>query len=147
MPRVRLELPEKFDFSVTIPIRITDINYGGHLGNDAFLTIIHEARVQFLASFGYTEINIEGRSIIMADAAIVYRSEAHYGERLCVDVAVQHFSSVGCDLVYRLSDQATGREVARARTGIVFFDYEKRKPVEVPPKFREKFESGGTIVV
>lgn len=147
MPRIRLELPAKFHFSTIIPIRITDINYGGHLGNDVFLTLIHEARVQFLASHNYTEIDIEGESIIMADAAIVYRSEVHYGERLCVDVAVQDFSTFGCDVLYRLSDQASGREVARAKTGIVFFDYKQRKPVEVPRKFREKFEPTQPLMV
>jgi hypothetical protein len=45
-----------------------DINYGGHLGNDAVLSLVHEARVRFLKQQGYTENNIEGAGIIMADA-------------------------------------------------------------------------------
>ncbi|MBM4170107.1 MAG: thioesterase [Ignavibacteria bacterium] len=147
MPRIRLDLPPTFLFSTLIPIRITDINYGGHLGNDSFLTLMHEARVQFLAHYGYTEISIEGESIIMADAAIVYRSEAHYGQQVLVEVAVQDFSTFGCDLIYRLSDHSSGREIARAKTGIVFFDYKKRKPVEVPPRFRERIEATRSSIV
>jgi len=64
MPRVELELPERFQFVTEIPLRITDINYGGHLGNDALLSLLHEARVQFLRQYGFTEMNVDGRSII-----------------------------------------------------------------------------------
>ena len=65
MPRIKIKLPEKFIFRTEIPIRITDINYGGHLGNDSLLSIIHEARVRFLKSLGYSESNVEGVGIIM----------------------------------------------------------------------------------
>ena len=48
MERIKLNLPEQFLFSTNIAVRITDINYGGHVGNDSFLSLIHEARQQFL---------------------------------------------------------------------------------------------------
>jgi len=46
MARIKIEIPDKFIYKTEIPIRITDINYGGHLGNDSLLSIIHEARVR-----------------------------------------------------------------------------------------------------
>ncbi len=55
MARIKLELPEHFEFTTRIPIRITDINYGGHAGNDSMLSIIHEARVQFLKHYDFEE--------------------------------------------------------------------------------------------
>ena len=33
----------------------------------------------------------------------------------------------------------TGKEVARAKTGVVFFDYEKRRIALTPKEFKEKF--------
>ena len=33
MGRVKLELPETFSFSTELTVRVTDLNYGGHLGN------------------------------------------------------------------------------------------------------------------
>ncbi len=140
MARIKIDLPGSFVFSTTIPVRITDINYGGHLGNDALLSIVHEARLQFLTESGYSEIDIEGRSIIMADAAIVYKSEVFYGDTLRVEIAVIDFGRVNCDIVYRVSNDQTGKEIARVKTGIVFFDYDARKPVAIPEGFREKFE-------
>ncbi len=138
MARIKIDLPDSFVFSTTIPVRITDINYGGHLGNDALLSIMHEARLQFLTYLGYSEINIEGRSIIMADAAVVYKSEAFYGDTLRVEIAVADFGRVNCDLVYRISNAESGKEIARVKTGIVFFDYNARKPVSIPEGFRKK---------
>ncbi|MDP6778026.1 MAG: thioesterase family protein [Candidatus Latescibacteria bacterium] len=146
MARIKLDLPESFAFSTDIPIRIGDINYGGHLGNDAVLSMMHEARVRFLDQHGFTEQNVDGPGIIMSDAVISYRSEAFYGETVRVEIAVADFTRTGCDLMYRLTDKETEREVARGKTGIAFFDYERRRPVAVPDGFRELFQrkQGGT---
>ena len=136
MPRIKLDLPEKFPFTTEIPLRITDINYGGHLGNDAVLGIVQEARVQFLRRHGFTEADVGGAGIIMTDAVIVYKAEAFYGDVLVVEVAIQDLQSVGCDFVFRLTRKDSGKELARAKTGIAFFDYSRRRVVEVPAAFR-----------
>lgn len=142
MPRITLTIPPTLPFSTAIPIRIGDINYGGHLGNDAVLSLVHESRVRFLASMGYTEHDIEGGAIIMSDAAIVYRGEAHYGEVLRIEVGVGDFSGSGCDMLYRITREGSGEEVALCKTGIVFFDYVRKKPQRVPARFRERMEKG-----
>ena len=127
MARIKIELPETFLFSTEIPVRIGDINYGNHLGNDAVLSIIHEARLRFLTSQGLSELNIGGLGLIITDAAIVYKSEAFYGDILIVEVGLGDFNKYGCDFFYRLLNQKTGAEIAIAKTGIVFFDYNTRK--------------------
>ncbi|WP_370060390.1 acyl-CoA thioesterase, partial [Neptunomonas phycophila] len=121
MARIKLEMPEHFIFSTVLPIRISDINYGGHLGNDAVLSMIHEARVRFLNNYHYTEQNIDGRGLIMTDSAIVYRSEGFYGDLIQIDVAVGDFNKYGCDIFYLLSNKKTAEELAIAKTGVVFF--------------------------
>jgi 4-hydroxybenzoyl-CoA thioesterase len=141
MARIKLELPDTFPFTTEIPIRIGDINYGNHLGNDALLSLIHEARVHFLKHWGYSELNIEGAGIIMNDAALVYRAEALYGEILRFEIAAVDFHRFGCDLVYRISSVGSGKEIARAKTGIVFFNYAEKKLVEVSAKFGSLFSS------
>jgi acyl-CoA thioester hydrolase len=142
MARVKLDLPETFVFTTEIPLRIGDMNYGGHLGNDAVLSLLHEARVQFLRANEFSELDVDGAGIIMADSVIVYRSEAFYGETMIVDVAVDDFARVGCDILYRISDKDSGREVVRAKTEIVFFDYETRKAMAVPQAFKTLFDGG-----
>lgn len=141
MARVKVDLPEQFLFSTEIPLRIGDINYGGHLGNDAVLSLVHEARVRFLNQYGWTELNIEGRSIIMTDAVAVYKSEAFYGDTIVIEIVLSDITSTGCDVLYRLSNKERGKEVARVKTGIAFFDYRNRKVVEAPEKFLSIFSS------
>lgn len=139
MARVKIDLPQAFPFSTEIPIRIGDINYGGHLGHDAILPIVHEARIKFLASMGYDEGNIEGLTYIMADAAIVYKAQAFHGQILIVESGVQDFGKSNCDFVHRITDKETGTEIARVKTGMVFFDYHRGKPVTTPEAFRNRF--------
>jgi len=137
MARVKLDLPENPVFSATVPVRITDINYGGHVGNDSLLSILHEARVQFLSHFGFTEHDIGGRSIIMTDAVLVYKAEIFYGTTLTIEIAVTDLHAHGADLTYRVINGEN--EMARAKTGIVFFDYQKRKIAQMPEQFRTLF--------
>lgn len=138
MARIKLALPESFSFTTDIPLRITDINYGGHLGNDSVLALIHESRVRFLKSQGYTELDICGVGLIQSDAVIVFRSEAFYGDVITIDVTVAEFTATGCDFFYLLKNKETEKEVARAKTGITFFDYTRKKPVKVPQEFAQK---------
>jgi len=140
MPRIKIEIPKKFIYKTEIPIRITDINYGGHLGNDSLLSIIHEARLQFLNHLGYSESNVEGSGIIMIDSAIQYKLEGFYGDELLIEIAVNDFTGIGCDIVYRLTNKNSGKEIALAKTGIVFYDYKTKKIVPVPKKYRLRIE-------
>ena len=141
MARVTLDLPEHFPFSTDIPIRISDINYGNHLGHDSIISLIHEARVRFLHAYGFTELDIDGFGLVMTDLVILYKAEGLYGEILTIEVGIQDLTTYGCDLVYRITNKETGTEVARAKTGIVIYDYEKRKVVEVPKRFKSTMMS------
>lgn len=134
MARIKLNLPETLPFSTQISIRITDLNYGNHVGNDTILSLLHEARVQFLKSHNYTELDLGGTSLIMADVAIEFKAEAFYGDIITAHVGAAEFSRVGFDIYYKLTKQQEGKEiiVAVAKTGMVCFDYTSRKVTQVP---------------
>ncbi len=138
MPRIKIDLPDSFTFSTEIPIYIGHINYGHHLDNAQLISLISEARVRYFRSLGYSELDVEGVGIVVADVAAQYRSEAFHGETLIADMTADDFNKYGCDLVWRLSDKASGREVARGKHGIIFFDYTARKAAAVPPAFVAK---------
>jgi 4-hydroxybenzoyl-CoA thioesterase len=136
MARIRIDLPETFEFSTRIPVRVDDINYGGHLANDAVLSLVHEARVRWIRSLGFaSELDVAGAGLIMADAAVVYRAEGKHGMDLRVDVALAEVGSRGFDLVYRLVDEASGSEIAQVKTGMLWFDYAARRVGRAPEAF------------
>ena len=136
MARVKIEMPERFAFSTELPVRITDINYGRHLGNDAVLAFAHESRVRFLGAHGFSEADVDGVGMIMLDAVVVYKSQAFHGEALVVEVAAADFGPCGCDFLYRLTEKQSGREIARVKTGLAFFDYAKNRIAKMPERFR-----------
>ncbi len=144
MSRVKIKFPtEKPLLTLTIPVRIGDINYGGHIGNDSVLSIIHEARVQLLASFGMTEMNAGGVGLIMADVEIAYKGEGFYGDTLEVGIYATEFTSVSFDLLYHISTiRNTARtDIAHAKTGMVCFDYTTRKVTAMPDALKSRLEN------
>lgn len=127
-------MPGHFPFTVQIPVRITDLNYGGHVGNDAILSLIHEIRVQFLRSRGYDEMDLAGVGLIMTDVAIEFKNELFYGDILWASVAAADFSRIGFELYYKLEKKVEEKmqSVAFARTAMICYDYAARKIVSVP---------------
>ncbi len=141
MGRLKIELPGKKHFITEIRIRISDINYAGHLSNEVILSYAHEVRLQFLHSLGYSEKDVEGTGLIMSDAAVVYKSEGFLGEILTVAVTVGEITRVGFDMYFLFTEKQTGREIARAKTGMTFFSYTNRKIASTPAGFESKINS------
>ena len=75
----------------------------------------------------------------MTDAVLVYRSEGFYGDVARIEIAVSNMQSHGCDFIYKVTNKETGKELARAKTGILFYDYAEKKILQVPKKFKSLF--------
>ncbi len=130
MARVKIKFPEQKPlFTATIPVRIGDINYGGHVGNDAILSVVHEARMQMLSTKGYTEMNAAGNSMIMADVMIAYKGESFYGDVFSVLIYAEEIEGVSFDLLYHITTSRHGvlQQIAHCKTGMVCFNYKTRK--------------------
>jgi acyl-CoA thioesterase FadM len=143
MGRIKIEMPENFAFTTTLPVRIQDINYGGHLGNDSLLSLLHEVRIQYLQQMGCNELDACGTGLIMADVAIVYKGEGFHGDVLRIQVAAGELSSRGFVLFYNVTCSREEREfpIADARTGMLCFNYETRKVTSLPKALKEKLNS------
>ena len=143
MERIRVSLPESFPFSTTIKVRITDLNYGGHVGNYVFLSLVHEARQQFLLQFGYKELEFAGAGLIMVDSAIEYKRELSYGEEVKISVCATNFNKLGFDLYYLLEVIEGNNNVVagKVKTGMLCYDYNLKKKVSVPAVALERMQS------
>jgi YbgC/YbaW family acyl-CoA thioester hydrolase len=142
MPRLHINLPDKFLYSTDIAVRVSDLNYGGHVGNDTMLTLLQEARMQFYRSLGYKdETSFEGTvGQIIIDASVQYKSESFLGDILHIQIAAEDFTKFGFDLLYMVSNKSMGQEVARAKTGIACFDYTRRKVARIPESLLVKLQ-------
>src|SRR4030095_10290718 len=141
MSRLKLALPDKFSFNTNIPVRITDINYGGHVGNDSILSIIHEIRIRFLHHLGYSELDFGGIGLIMTNATIDFKRELHYGEIIGAETALSNISNIGFDVIYHLyvaCGENQKKSVAIAKTTMTCFDYKRKKVVAIPQEVKKK---------
>lgn len=143
MARIQLDLPSQFIFKTTLTVRVSDLNYGGHVGNDSILTLMQEARIRFYNQLGFkNEISFEGSiGQIISDAVVVYKSESFLGDQLEVKIGVDDFNKYGFDMFYLITNSHTGKEVASGKTGIVCFDYDKRKVATIPEVLLSKLKS------
>ncbi len=134
MPRLKLDLPGKILASVSIPVRITDINYGNHVGNNAIVEIIHEARVHFLQKHNFTELDVAGTALIMSELQVEYKNEGFYGDVFEVSIYSGEISRVSFELFYRISTKRNEQQIviALAKTGMVCYDYHSKKVTTIP---------------
>ena len=140
MARIKLTIPDKKIFTTQIAVRITDINYGNHLGNDALVSILQEARMLWLSSLKYTELNIENAALIMADLSVEYKAESFYGDVLLIDIFIGEITKVSFEIYYQITTLCNEiiTLVANAKTGMVCYDYTNKKVIGVPEIFLKK---------
>lgn len=140
MARIELSFPDDvFCFETRMQVRTTDINGANHLGNDALVSMLSEARAQLLISYDISEGNSGGEGIIVTDLATMYQSESFFPEMLRFEVGVMDFNKYGGDFVFRVTKAESGQLVALAKYGFVFFDYRQKKVVPMPESFRSRF--------
>lgn len=130
-----------FDFSVrpafvtSMPVRFNDVNFANHLDYAALLEIIGNARSLFLNEHNTNELDIEGVGLITKSLNVEYISEAKFNDLLEVSVFVGDIRGVRANLYFSVKNLTNKTETARVCVGIVFYDYEKKKPAPVPEKF------------
>ena len=127
---------DNFKFSIPYTVRVADVNYGGHVSNAAVLSFFQDARIAYLAHLGpFSELDLGGCGIILPEARVRYLAEMFLGEQLEIGVHVTEVRNSALVMAYRI--ERNGRPTAEGTTNLVAFDYRSRKPVRLPPAFRQ----------
>lgn len=135
MGRLNIEISGKLLFDVVLAVRITDINYGNHTGNDRLAGLLHEARLQWLVRNSLSELDIGGVGMIMSDLCIQFVRESFYGDQLTVELYSGETGNSSFELYYLVTDH-NKNVVAKAKTGMVCYDYSLKKIAKVPLAFK-----------
>lgn len=135
MPRVILEEKDKYRVTISLKVRIADINYAGHVGNAEMVGLLHQARAEGLAELGFSEMNIgqDSVGVMMADLAVMFKSESFLHDTLHFDIGFGEFSSKGFRIYYRVRKENS--IIALAETGMVAYNYSEGKVTAVPDSF------------
>ena len=132
-------MKEDIKYAGSYNVRVGDINYGGHMGNDKALLLFHDARIRFLEDHDFTESNIGGPGLIMGDAHVYFKKEVFRGDELKVYVHIEDLRELSFVMHYTVKcDEVV---VIQGNTKMVAFDYDKRRVVRLPEGFVNKIEA------
>lgn len=140
MPRIELTELLSYEFHHHEIIRATDINYAGHLGNEALFVLIHVARAHFLRQLNFDTIAKDNRRIglIIADLAVNFKAEAFAHEKLTIDCQINELSQKSFRLFHRV--RRTDQIIALVETGLVAYDYQANQVTSLPQEFLQSLQ-------
>ena len=126
-------------FVSELKIRIADINYGGHLAHDRLISLMHQARLDFLAHLGGSEVKIGGVGLIMVSLSVDYKNEAFLNEKLDFSITAQEIKKASFILNYEIKREDV--LIAKAQTKLAGFDYQSHKIQAFNPEFLESLKN------
>ena len=122
-------------FSTELIVQVNHLNYGNHLGYDAALSILQEARLRWLKTImpSMSEINIENNiGWVVKDLQINYNSEARHADQLIVNLYLSNVSNIRLCLDHEITNTTSGKNLCNGKISLVFFDFNLRKPAKIP---------------
>jgi acyl-CoA thioesterase FadM len=134
----KISVPAPFCFQTELTVQVSDINYGGHVGNERYLLFAQEARIRFLASIGCSEMHFGPFGLALTEAHVEYFHELFHGNTVRISVAIGTLSRASFDCFYVIKLQKDDREIESAtiKTSMVCFDYKERKVRSIPDELR-----------
>lgn len=137
-----------FAYEHPIEVRFVDTDAFGHVNNALYLTYFEAARAGYYAEvigmpFG-TGAQAAEHTFVIAEAQVVYRAPAFFGETLLVGCrfAWTGKSSFGVEYRVRADESvvAPARVVADGTSVQVMYDLERNRVMRVPEDLIELFE-------
>jgi YbgC/YbaW family acyl-CoA thioester hydrolase len=130
---------EPYRFSIPMTVRINDLNYAYHVGYQNFFSFFQEARCAYLMQFNYSEMDIEGYSMIVGEAHCKYKRELALNDTFHVFCAVTELRSKLFVMKYQIVKAAA--VCAEGFTNNLFYDYQTRRVARLAQPFVETVTS------
>lgn len=124
---------DPFKFSIPLAVRVSDLNYGNHVGYQNYFSYFQEARIAYLAQFGYSEMDIEGHGMIVGEANCKYKHELFLDDRIRIACRIKTLKSKLFVMQYQITRD--GAPCADGFTKNLCYDYQGKKVVRLPEAF------------
>ncbi|HPU30233.1 MAG TPA: thioesterase family protein [Syntrophorhabdaceae bacterium] len=140
MTEIILHEQDTYDFQYKLQIQIGHINYAGHVGHDAIIAIIWEARTQLFKLLGVSELDLGDKrtGIIMKDLAVNFHGKLFLFDEILVESHIGNIKKNGFRIYYRILKN--DKKIAIAETGFLTYDYQNKKVVPIPSTFLSALE-------
>jgi acyl-CoA thioesterase FadM len=138
----KITIPSPFCFQTELTVQVSDINYGGHVGNERYLLFAQETRMRFLQNIGCSEMHFGPFGLALTEAHVEYFYELFHGNTIHISLAIGTPSRASFDCFYSIKLLKDGSEIESAtiKTSMVCFDYKERKVRSIPDELRKILE-------
>lgn len=129
-------------FSTEITIQVSDINYGGHVGNERYLLFAQETRMRFLQTIGCSEMSFGSFGLVLVEAGVEYLAELFHGEKIIVSLAIENVMRSSFECFYKVETMRNGQMITSAyiKTSMLCFDYKERKVRSIPEEIKPRLQ-------
>ncbi len=125
-----------FRFSVSIPIRYSDIDAQRHLNNVTYFAFMEQARVAYIREVGlWQDGQFDTIGMVVAAASCSNIGPAFLWETVTVWTRVGRLGDKSFDFEYRLETERG--EIATGRTVQVCYDYAESRSTSIPDDWRQ----------
>lgn len=129
-------------FSINYKVTVSDINYGGHMGNERALILFQQGRIDFFKNLNLSEINIgDDIGTIQLESHVKYLKEVYLGEVLKINIDDIVLKKTSMDFIYSVYNE-NNEKVLEGSTLILAYNYERKKVSKIPSIFLEKLRNG-----
>lgn len=122
-----------------VQVRFRDTDAFGHVNNAVFFSYVELARVRYLIDVLEPETPFDRMPLILARAAVDFRSPIMFGEEVSVGTRVDRVGRTSFAVSHRMT--ADGRHAADVESVLVVYDYEAERPIPVPDEWRARIGS------
>ena len=122
-------------------VRFSDLDAFGHVNNAVFSMYVEQARLAWFGRYAADE-PMPLRDVILARTEIDFRSPVVFGETVAIGVRPSRVGTKSFELEFEM--RVDDRLVAQARSVLVGYDYDSRRSVEVPERWRRRLEPAET---
>lgn len=126
-------------FFLDQPVRVTDLNYGAHVGIMQMHGMAHNARYCLLASLEMSEVDIGGAGIMALESNIKLSAESFLGDILRFFVNIEILSKTQFKCIISVYNPTTNKPVATVEEKMLCYDYARKKPAAIPEGFTKTF--------
>ena len=129
-------------FTIRFPIRFRDVDAIGHVNNAVYFTYMEQARTEYWMSlFGLDNLN--QISFIVAHAECDFKVPARFGDEIEVSIRTTSVGNTSFVWDYEIKNAKTSELFAIGKTIQVYYNYNRKKGMSVPPDVRAKLLGDG----
>ena len=119
-------------FTIDLPVRISEVNYGNHLGHAALASLLHQSRLKLYKHYDINELNIDGVGSVVKKLKIDYQGEAFFDDELHISITLIEITGATCTFEYTVTKNDAQTPVANVLETMAFINVDTRKAARTP---------------